>query len=111
MSTLFSKRLLKEAKTSGISPLQARKVQRALNIIRSTPVQELLKSSNLKKIQVPDRDDIYLYRVDMQQRIILSINKDEKIIHSIVDASGIKTNIDDWYLCFLMIQIKLVFKY
>ena len=94
MPTLFRKGISREARKSGISPLQAKKIQKALRFIRSTPTQELLKSSNIRKIDVSGRDDVYLYRVDMQQRIVLSINNEEKIVHSIVDASGIKTNVE-----------------
>ncbi len=94
MSVFFRKGISREAKISGISSFQAKKIQKALSFILSTPTEELLKSSKLIKITVSGRDDVYLYRVDTHQRIVLSINEEGKIIHSIVDASGIKINIE-----------------
>ena len=86
MSTLVKKGVSNEAKLSGVSPLQAKKVHKALDYIRSASPEELLKSKNLRKIKVAGRDDVYVYRVDMNQRIVLSISEKEKIIQRILDA-------------------------
>lgn len=86
MPTLVKRGLSNEARLSGISPLQAKKVHKALDYIRSTSSEELLRSRNLRKIKVAGRDDVYVYRVDMNQRIVLSINEKEKIIQRILDT-------------------------
>ena len=91
MSTLYRRELSREIKNSKVSPMQARRFQKAINYIRKAPASVLLKSTNLRKIQVSGRDDIYLYRVDLQHRIVLSINGEEKIIYNIVDVSDIRT--------------------
>ena len=90
MTTLFRKGIIEEMKDSNVSSHQVKRIRRALEIIQSMPAEELIRLNNLKKITVKDRDDICLYRVDMRQRIVLSIDKKNKIVHSIVDAENIK---------------------
>ena len=85
MATWFRSRISKEVKASNISSFQAKRVRRALEIIQATPTSELIKMDNVKKIKMDGGDNIYIYRVDLRQRVILSIDKENKIIHSIVD--------------------------
>lgn len=90
MATWYRSGISKEVKSSNISSFQAKRVRRALEIIQATPSKELIRMDNVKKIKVQGREDMYLYRVDLRQRIILSIDNEHKIIHSIVDAGNIK---------------------
>jgi len=90
MATWYRSGISKEVKSSNISSFQAKRVRRALEIIQATPPKELIRMDNVKKIKVQGREDMYLYRVDLRQRIILSIDNEHKIIHSIVDAGNIK---------------------
>ena len=90
MATWYRSGISKEVKSSNISSFQAKRVRRALEIIQATPSKELVRMDNVKKIKVQGREDMYLYRVDLRQRIILSIDNEHKIIHSIVDAGNIK---------------------
>lgn len=91
MATWYRSGISKEAKASNISSFQAKRVRRALEIIQATPSRELVKMDNVRKIKVQGRDDMYLYRVDLRQRIVLSIENENKIIHSIVDAGNMKS--------------------
>ncbi len=90
MATWYRSGISKEVKSSNISSFQAKRVRRALEIIQATPSKELVRMDNVKKNKVQGREDMYLYRVDLRQRIILSIDNEHKIIHSIVDAGNIK---------------------
>ena len=90
MATWYRSGISKEVKSSNISSFRAKRVRRALEIIQATPSKELIGMDNVKKIKVQGREDMYLYRVDLRQRIILSIDNEHKIIHSIVDAGNIK---------------------
>jgi len=90
MATWFRGGISKEAKASNISSLQAKRVRNALEIIQATSSSALIKMDNVKKIKVDGRDNIYIYRVDLRQRIILSIDNENKIILSIVDAGKMK---------------------
>lgn len=92
MATWFRSRISKEAKASNISSFQAKRVRKALEIIQATPSRELVKMDNVKKIKVEGSDNIYIYRVDLRQRIVLSVDNENKIIHSIVDAGNLKSN-------------------
>ena len=90
MATWFRSGISKEVKASNISSFQAKRIRSALKIIQDTPPSELIKMDNVKKIKLDDRDNIYIYRVDLRRRIILSIDNENKIIHSIVDAGDLK---------------------
>ena len=90
MATWFRSGISKEVKASNISSFQAKRVRSALEIIRATPSSELIKMDNVKKIKIAGRDNIYIYRVDLRRRIVLSIDNENKIIHSIVDAGNMK---------------------
>lgn len=88
---LFKKGLARQAKRSNITSFQARRIKSALHIIQNTPVDQLTQLERVKRINVPNRDDIYVYRVDMRNRIVLSIdkNQDTAIVQSIVNADSL----------------------
>ena len=90
MYVFFKKGISKNAKKSNISPIQAQRVTKALNTIQSVPSKQLLTFPQVHKIKVPNRNDMYVYRVDMRRRIVFSVENDQIIIHTIVDTNNIR---------------------
>lgn len=90
MHVFFKKGISKSAKKSNISPIQAQRVSKALNAIQSVPSKQLLTLPQVHKIKAPNRNDMYVYRVDMRQRIVFSVENEQIIIHTIVDTNDIK---------------------
>ena len=88
---IYKRGIIEDAKKSGISPAQARRIKSALSIIQNTPVDKLTKLDRVKKLRVENLDNVYVYRVDMRNRIVLSIDtkQGKPIVQSVLDSEKI----------------------
>lgn len=70
---------------------QAHRLSRALSDLRESDLNTLQQAGKVCKIDIPNSDNIYLYRAGLNERIIFSPQNGEHIIYDIVDVSPAAT--------------------
>lgn len=70
------------------SPRQARRLSSAIKAMQTTPIEKLERAGVVKKLNVSGRDDVYVYHVDLKNRIIFSPFNGDYVVHDIVTVDG-----------------------
>lgn len=84
--TMIPKALVKELKKTKHSPFTTRRIRLAIEDIHGTSIDVLKRSSKVSKMKIPSEDDVYIYRAGVRERIIFSINGNDKIIRDVITA-------------------------
>lgn len=87
---LLKKGVWKIIKSSKMTSRQAQKISDALIALESKPLSQLIESGKVKKLKIPNYDNIYAFRIGISERIIFSPSNGENIVHDIVDIKGNK---------------------
>lgn len=87
---VFNKGILSGIKKSRFSPLQARRLKKAIVDINSSSIESLCKSGRVKKLQNHGQKNLYSYRVSSSERILFSATGEQTIVHDIVNTNNIK---------------------
>ena len=82
---MIDKSIVKLLKTSDISPDRAKQIIKALHTLNTSSVNIMRVTGKVKKISVDSPVPMYMYRVNLKDRIIFSDTDDRRIIHKLID--------------------------
>ena len=82
---MIDKSVVKLLKTSDISPIRAKQIIKALHAIDTSSMNIMRVTGKVKKIAVNSHIPMYMYRVNLKDRIIFSETDDKRIIHKLID--------------------------
>ena len=82
---MIDKSIVKLLKTSDISPIRAKQIIKALHTIDTSSMNIMRVTGKVKKISVDSHVPMYMYRVNLKDRIIFSELDDRRIIHKLID--------------------------
>ena len=83
--TMIDKSIVKLLKTSDISPARAKQIIKALNTIETSRMNIMRVTGKAKKMSIDSKIPLYMYRVNLKDRIIFSETDDKRIIHKLID--------------------------
>lgn len=82
---LIDKSIVKQIKTSNISPIRARQISNALRTIDTSNIQTMTVTGKIKKLSVNSEFPVYMYRVNLKDRIIFSEIDNKRVIHKLIN--------------------------
>ena len=82
---IIDKAIVRELKTSDISSIRAKQIIKALHAINTSSMNIMRATGKVKKISVDSHSPMYMYRVNLKDRIIFSETDDKRIIHKLID--------------------------
>ena len=82
---MIDKSIVKLIKTSDISPVRAKQIIKALHTIETSSMNIMRVTGKVKKVSVDSHIPMYMYRVNLKDRIIFSETDDKRIIHKLID--------------------------
>lgn len=85
IKTLFRKGTSKKIGSSKMSASQRRHLAKAVVVLQSNSIKDLIEQGQVKKLRVNGRDDVYSYRMGMNERVVFSPVDGKNIIHDVVD--------------------------
>lgn len=88
--TVFQKGSAGRIKRSGLSAAQAARLSKAIVQLEECDLKTLQAGGKVHKLNVPNRDDVYVFRAGMNERILFSPVDGQNVIHDIVDVRSQK---------------------
>ena len=88
IKAIIKKGASKGLKSSNISSRQAQKLSKAILELQSTELQQLQKMGKVRKINVPNAENVYAFRAGLSERILFSSVDGKVMIHDIVDVKN-----------------------
>ena len=83
---MIEKSIVKQLKTSNISPVRAKQIIKALHTIDTSKISSMQVTGKVKKLSTDSHIPMYMYRVNLKDRIIFSEMDDKRIIHKIINV-------------------------
>lgn len=83
-NVVIKKGSTKRMRASGTSPWRAKRLSKAIKSLQNFSIEELMQKGVVKKLNVSGRNDVYIYRVGLRERIIFSPVSGKNLIHDIV---------------------------
>lgn len=85
-NVLIDKSIIKQIKTSNISRIKAKQIIKALDTINTSEINSMIASGKIKKVSINAHTPMYMYRVNLKDRIIFSEIDNKRIIQKIISV-------------------------
>lgn len=73
------------------SPGHAKQLESAIRDLQNKSVKDLMKTGRVAKLNIPNQDKVYTYRVNQGERIVFVSNEEANVVADIVDTRAGKT--------------------
>lgn len=94
-NTFFEKSVVSEIKNSNMNSIKAKRINRAIVNLDSSSLESLCRAGRVRKMNIKDKNNLYLYRINNRERIVFSVIDGKKVIHDIIDVDSIKSQNKD----------------
>lgn len=84
--TMIPKALVKEINRAQTPPRTTRRIRLAIDDINTSAIDSLCKSGKVRKINVPTKENVYIYRAGVCDRVVFSVKDKMKIIQDVITA-------------------------
>lgn len=88
---VFKKGTSKKLKQWVRSPSHAKRLELAIRDLENKSIDELLKTGKISKLNIPNQERVYAYRVSPGERIVFISNNDANVVADIVNARTSKS--------------------
>lgn len=85
---LLRKGSSRKLKSTVQSPKQAQRISKAIKQLGSYDLEALQRAGKVKKLKLSNHDNVYVFRVGLNERIIFSPVNGQNVIHDIVDVKS-----------------------
>lgn len=86
IKTFFRKGTAKSVKANGLTMVQKQRLARAVTDLQNKSLSTLSRMGKVRKINVQGNDNVYVYRMGVNERVIFSPVEGKNIIHDVINV-------------------------
>lgn len=83
-NVLIDKSIIKQIKSAKLSQIKVKQIIEAVDTINTSGINSMIASGKIKKVSIDSHTPVYMYRVNLKDRIIFSEIDDKRIIQKFI---------------------------